>query len=173
VAFLVRPGRKAQLDRDGLAIESPSAGDWRGPVRAVLAEEVRPGWDVVLLACKAYDLDAAIEAVRPAVDGRTAVLPLLNGLSHIEALEAAFGPGRVLGGLAKIQATLAPAALCATSPRSRPWSSASWTGACPSASWRCRPPSPARRSRPRRRPTSAAGCGRSSPSSAPSPRRRC
>jgi 2-dehydropantoate 2-reductase len=108
VAFLVRPGRKAQLERDGLAIESPSTGDWRGPVRAVLAEEVRPGWDVVLLACQAYDLEAAIEAVRPAVDGRTAVLPLLNGLSHIEALEAAFGPGRVLGGLAKIQATLAP-----------------------------------------------------------------
>jgi 2-dehydropantoate 2-reductase len=102
VAFLVRPGRKAQLERDGLAIESPSAGDWRGPVRAVLAEEVGPGWDVVLLACKAYDLGAAIEAIRPAVDGRTAVLPLLNGISHIDALEAAFGPGRALGGLAWI-----------------------------------------------------------------------
>ena len=111
VAFLVRPGRKAQLDRDGLAIESASAGDWRGPVRALLAEEVRPGWDVVMLACKAYDLDTAIEAVRPAVDRRTAVLPLLNGLSHLDALGAAFGPERVLGGLAKIQATLAPIGL--------------------------------------------------------------
>jgi 2-dehydropantoate 2-reductase len=108
VAFLVRPGRKAQLERDGLVIESPSAGDWRGPVRALLAEEVRPGWNVVLLACKAYDLEAAIEAIRPAVDGRTAVLPLLNGISHIDALEAAFGPGRALGGLAWIGATLAP-----------------------------------------------------------------
>ncbi len=108
VVFLVRPGRKAQLDRDGLVIESPSAGDFRGPVSAVLAEEVRPGWDVVLLACKAYDLEDAIEAVRPAVDGRTAVLPLLNGLSHIDALEAAFGQDRVLGGLAKVQATLTP-----------------------------------------------------------------
>jgi 2-dehydropantoate 2-reductase len=108
VAFLVRPGRKAQLERDGLAIESPSMGDWRGPVRTLLAEEVGPGWDVVVLACKAYDLDAAIGAVRPAVDGRTAVLPLLNGLSHIEALEVVFGPGRVLGGLASIAATLTP-----------------------------------------------------------------
>ncbi len=41
VAFLVRPGRKIQLERAGLAIESPSMGDWRGPVRALLAEEVR------------------------------------------------------------------------------------------------------------------------------------
>ena len=106
VAFLVRPGRKAQLERDGLAIESPSTGDWRGPVREVLAEEVRPGWDVVLLACKAYDLDAAIEALRPAVDGRAAVLPLLNGMSHIEALEAAF-TGSQLGRafIASIQRT--------------------------------------------------------------------
>jgi 2-dehydropantoate 2-reductase len=108
VAFLVRPGRKAQLERDGLMIESPSAGDWRGPVQALLAGEARPGWDVVLLACKAYDLDDAIGAVRPAVDGRTAVLPLLNGLSHVEVLEAAFGPERMLGGLAGIVATLAP-----------------------------------------------------------------
>ena len=108
VAFLVRAGRRAQLDRDGLVIESPSAGDWRDAVDTVAAEEVRPGWDVVLLTCKAYDLDAAIAAVRPAVDERTAVLPLLNGLPHVEALEAAFGPGRVLGGLAVVQATLAP-----------------------------------------------------------------
>ena len=108
VAFLVRPDRKAQLDRNGLAIESPSAGAWRGLVRALLAEEVRPGWDVVLLTCKAYDLDDAIEALRPAVDARTAVLPLLNGLAHLDALGAAFGEERVLGGLAKIQATLGP-----------------------------------------------------------------
>jgi 2-dehydropantoate 2-reductase len=106
VAFLVRPRRKAQLDRDGLLIESPSAGDWRGPVSALLAEEVKPGWDVILLACKAYDLDAAIEVLQPAVDARTAVLPILNGLSHIQRLEEAFGTERVLGGLAIIQATL-------------------------------------------------------------------
>ncbi|WP_019014325.1 ketopantoate reductase family protein [Elioraea tepidiphila] len=108
VAFLVRPGRKAQLDRDGLVIESPSAGDARLAVTALLADDLpRAGaWDVVLLTAKAYDLDAAIAAIRPAVGKTTAVLPLLNGLSHIDTLVAAFGTGRVLGGLAKIQATL-------------------------------------------------------------------
>lgn len=107
VAFLVRPGRRAVLERDGLRIESPF-GAWQGRVRTLAAEEASPGWDAVLLSCKAYDLDDAIAAIRPAVDGRTAILPVLNGLSHVDRLAEAFGPGRVLGGLAKIQATLAP-----------------------------------------------------------------
>jgi 2-dehydropantoate 2-reductase len=107
VAFLVRPRRRAQLEADGLAVESPY-GALRRPVPLLSPGEVSPGWDVVLLACKAYDLDDAIAAIRPAVDARTAVLPVLNGISHIETLRRAFGAERVLGGIAKIQATLAP-----------------------------------------------------------------
>jgi 2-dehydropantoate 2-reductase len=108
VAFLVRPGRKAQLERDGLVIESASTGDARLAVTALGAEDLaRSGpWDIVLLTAKAYDLDTAIAAIRPAMGEGTAVLPLLNGLSHIDTLVAAFGEGRVLGGLAKIQAVL-------------------------------------------------------------------
>ena len=107
VAFLVRPRRRAQLERDGLVIESPY-GALRRPVPLLSPGEAGPGWDVVLLACKAYDLEDAVSAIRPAVDARTAVLPVLNGISHIETLRRAFGAERVLGGLAKIQATLAP-----------------------------------------------------------------
>lgn len=106
VAFLVRPARQAALARDGLRIESPF-GAWSGPVATVTADEARPGWDVVLLSCKAYDLDDAIAAIRPAVDARTAILPVLNGLAHVDRLVGEFGAGQVLGGLAKIQATLA------------------------------------------------------------------
>lgn len=107
VAFLVRPARQAALRRDGLRIESPF-GAWQGPVAILSAEEARPGWDVVLLSCKAYDLEDAIAAIGPAVDARTAILPVLNGLAHLDRLAEAFGAARVLGGLAKIQATLAP-----------------------------------------------------------------
>jgi 2-dehydropantoate 2-reductase len=104
--FLVRPARAAQLARDGLVISSPM-GDYRAPVRTVQAEDLRPGWDVVLLTCKAYDLASAIETIRPAVDQQTAIIPVLNGPAHIAALQSAFGADRVLGGLAKIQASLA------------------------------------------------------------------
>lgn len=107
VTFLVRPRRAAQLAESGLRIESPF-GEARLQVKTVTAEALGPGWDVILLACKAYDLDEAMAAIRPAVDGRTAILPVLNGLSHVETLGHAFGAERVLGGLCKIQATLSP-----------------------------------------------------------------
>jgi len=107
VAFLVRPARAAALARDGLRIESPF-GAWQGAVATLTAGQARPGWDVVLLACKAYDLDDAIAAIGPAVDSRTAILPVLNGIAHLDVLDAAFGSAQVLGGLARIQATLGP-----------------------------------------------------------------
>lgn len=105
VAFLVRPARAEALARDGLRIESPF-GDAQLAVTALTT--ATPGWDLVLLACKAYDLPAAIDTLRPAIGSRTAILPVLNGLAHLKPLDAAFGADRVLGGIAKIQATLAP-----------------------------------------------------------------
>jgi 2-dehydropantoate 2-reductase len=109
VAFLLRPARKAAVDRDGLVVESAAAGDLRLEVRTVSTEQAGVGWDLVLLACKAYDLGDAIATIRPAMaDPRAGVLPLLNGMSHLDTLGAEFGAGRVLGGLAGIQATLAP-----------------------------------------------------------------
>ena len=66
VTFLVRPGRAAQLAQDGLVVESP-AGDIRRPVATVGAEGVTPSHELVLLTCKAYDLDLSIAAIRPAM----------------------------------------------------------------------------------------------------------
>ena len=108
VTFLVRPGRAAALAKDGLILESPF-GNAKLAVKTIQAAELQPGWDVILLSNKAYDLDDAIATIRPGVDGRTAILPVLNGLSHIDTLKREFGAERVLGGLCKIQATLTPA----------------------------------------------------------------
>jgi len=105
IAFLVRPARAAALSANGLRVESPFGGFHR-PVTTLT--QAQPGWDVILLACKAYDLDDAMAAIRPAVTEGTAILPVLNGLAHIETLRARFGAEQVLGGLAKIQATLTP-----------------------------------------------------------------
>jgi 2-dehydropantoate 2-reductase len=105
--FLVRPQRAAALARDGLRIAS-GLGDYQAKVRLITPDALQPGFDVLLLTCKAYDLAEAIETSRPAVDARTTILPVLNGISHIATLRKAFGDGPVLGGLAKIQASLAP-----------------------------------------------------------------
>ena len=105
VTFLVRPGRRAQLERDGLVIES-TMGNLKTPVKTVSAEEVKDDYDVVLLTCKSYDLESAMDAIAPAMTGRCAVVPMLNGMSHLETLDARFGRSNVFGGLCAILATM-------------------------------------------------------------------
>lgn len=106
VTFLVRERRYEQLRKHGLKLRS-AYGNADLSARAVTAAD-NGRYDFVLLACKAYDLDSAIESIRPAVKDGTAVLPLLNGLAHIDLLNRTFGKDRVLGGLAKIAVTLKP-----------------------------------------------------------------
>src|SRR5438876_10461254 len=105
VTFIVRPRRRAQIERDGLVIESPN-GNARVAAKTLLAEEVRPGYDWVLFTCKAYDLESAMAAIAPAMDNRCAVLPVLNGLAHFDTLDQRFGRSQVLGGTAHINAML-------------------------------------------------------------------
>ena len=109
VTFLVREARAAQLQAHGLQIRSP-LGDADVAVHSVLATELpalaaAQPFDLVILSCKAYDLDSAIEAIAPALGQSTSVLPILNGLRHYPALEARFGRERVLPGLCFISAS--------------------------------------------------------------------
>jgi 2-dehydropantoate 2-reductase len=104
VTFLVRERRAEILARDGLVIRS-EAGDLAIQVRTVTAATAKPGYDAILLSCKAYDLDDAIAALRPAAAGAL-IVPLLNGMRHLDALDAAFGAENVAGGVAAISVTL-------------------------------------------------------------------
>lgn len=106
VRFLVRPRRAELLARNGLVIASP-LGDLRTPVNTLT--EADSAFDAVLLACKAYDLDNAMEAIAPAVGPSTLILPLLNGVRQLDRLDARFGRERVLGGLCHIGVTVGPA----------------------------------------------------------------
>jgi len=105
VTFLVRAARAAALNERGLAIES-TFGDVTIPVKTVTADTLSGFFDTVLLTAKAYDLEPAIVAIQPAVGPETAILPVLNGLVHLDRLDAAFGRERVLGGVAYIAATM-------------------------------------------------------------------
>jgi 2-dehydropantoate 2-reductase len=105
VTFLVRPTRTTVLRTRGLVIESPM-GDLRLPVKVATAATLDGRFDTVLLTAKAYDLDQAIVAIGPAVGPATVILPVLNGLGHLDRLDAIFGAERVLGGVAYIGATL-------------------------------------------------------------------
>ena len=109
VTFLVRPQRAALLAKDGLRILSKAGGDLTLRPKCVLAGEVKPAYDIVILTAKAFDLPSAVDAIAPAMtDGKGNVLPLLNGMAHLAVLDARFGRERVLGGVAYIGSTLAP-----------------------------------------------------------------
>src|SRR5689334_11550252 len=107
VTFLVRERRAAQLRARGLMVKSPH-GDFHTAAPHILSAQGGAPFDLVMVACKAYDLEGAIESLRPAIGPSTHVLPLLNGLAHLERLAAEFGGERVLGGSCGIPATLTP-----------------------------------------------------------------
>ncbi|PLZ03052.1 2-dehydropantoate 2-reductase [Burkholderia sp. WAC0059] len=107
VAFLVRPRRAAVLAALGLQVRSV-LGNFDAPVRTVQRDALKPGYDLILLSCKAFDLDAALADFTPAVGPQTVVLPFLNGLGVYDRLDARFGRERVAGGVSYIATTLGP-----------------------------------------------------------------
>jgi 2-dehydropantoate 2-reductase len=105
VTFLIRPKRAAQL-AGGLFIRS-AKGDLKvaAPKTVTEASLCEP-FDLVLLSCKSFDLDSAMDSFAPAMGSASSVLPLLNGMAHIEKLQQRFGAGAVLGGQCQISSTL-------------------------------------------------------------------
>lgn len=105
VTFLVRPRRAAALTERGLRIKSPTRETTVKP-RLVTADTLGEPYDIVVLAVKSYMLEDALRDVAPAVGEETVVVPLLNGMRHLDTLTAAFGPERAYGGVCMIHATL-------------------------------------------------------------------
>ena len=106
VTFLLRPGRAKALASTGLVVKSRFGDLALPPPPFVLADAIASSFDVVIVGCKAYDLAETMESFAPAVGPGTAILPLLNGMRHVDDLKNRFGPERVLGGLCLISATL-------------------------------------------------------------------
>ncbi|MGB0571704.1 MAG: ketopantoate reductase family protein [Alphaproteobacteria bacterium] len=105
--FLVRAPRRDRLLAGGIKIHSDFSDDADVlTVKAITAEAIDGPFDVVLVTCKAYQLDDAMETIAPAVGPDTAILPVLNGMKQIDLLGARFGADRVLGGTTYIGARL-------------------------------------------------------------------
>ena len=106
VTFLVRPKRAGELASAGLVIKSPNGDVTLKMPPTVQADTIKDKFDVVVLSCKAYDLDDAIRSFAPAVGPQTSIIPMLNGMAHLDTLDRTFGRERVLGGLCAIAVTL-------------------------------------------------------------------
>jgi 2-dehydropantoate 2-reductase len=106
VTFLVRPRRAEQLRREGLVVVSP-LGNLNLPSPSwVTAQDLKEHYALIIVSSKSYDLEASIQDFAPGVGPNSLVLPLLNGMRHLDVLDAQFGMQRVLGGLARISSTL-------------------------------------------------------------------
>ncbi len=105
VTFLVRPRRAAQLAEHGLVVKS-ALGDIQRPVKVLT--EAETAFDIVIVACKSFDLDGALDTIAPAQGPDSGVLPLLNGIRHLDTIAARFGAHRTMGGCAYISTALLP-----------------------------------------------------------------
>jgi len=105
VTFLVRPRRAEEFARNALQVVSPH-GDFTVRIRTVTAAEIRNPFDVVFVSVKSYSLKEAMDQFAPAIGSDSMILPILNGIGHVDRLTERFGAAAVLGGMANISATI-------------------------------------------------------------------
>ena len=98
VTFLVRSRTANRLSSEGLKIKLED-DFYRSSVQITSAEQLNETFDVIILTCKAFDIDEAIDAITPAVGSQTAILPILNGVNHIDMLIERFNIKNILGGV--------------------------------------------------------------------------
>ncbi len=105
VTFLVRERRAAELRANGLQVISPH-GSFNLAPKLVTAGKIDAPFDAVLLSVKAYSLDAALDDLAPAIGPGSVILPVLNGMKHVETLSSRFGRHAVAGCVCRIAACL-------------------------------------------------------------------
>ena len=105
VTFLVRPKRAAQLQAAGLQIKSPN-GDLTIRPQLVIADALREHYEAVLLAVKGFSLETVMGDFAAAVGPQTMILPVLNGMKHVDILSARFGARAVAGCACRIAVEL-------------------------------------------------------------------
>ncbi|MFZ1908005.1 MAG: 2-dehydropantoate 2-reductase [Burkholderiales bacterium] len=105
VTFLVRPARAEQLRETGLRIASPH-GDATLHPTLVTADRITQSYDAVLLSVKGFQLNAALDQMAPAIGPETMILPVLNGMRHMDVLARRFSPANLVGCVLKVATTL-------------------------------------------------------------------
>jgi 2-dehydropantoate 2-reductase len=99
VTFLVLPKRAGEIEAQGLRILSPMHGDFTVRPKTITAAQIASPYDVIFLSVKSYSLAAAINDFAPAVGPQTVIIPVLNGMHHMDVLTQKFGEHAVLGGV--------------------------------------------------------------------------
>lgn len=104
VNFLLRNQRYELIKKNGLIVQSGLDIKKYFP-KVYTSENLKENFDLIIIACKSYDLDNVIRSLNN-IASNGIILPFLNGLDHIERLDQQYGPDRVMGGTANIAATV-------------------------------------------------------------------
>ena len=104
VTFIARGAHLAAIRESGLRVESMDGNFSIHPAKATDSPETLGKVDLILLAIKAWQLDNAIQPMKSMVGTNTIILPLLNGMEHMDTLLASFGEEHVIGGFCRISA---------------------------------------------------------------------
>jgi 2-dehydropantoate 2-reductase len=104
VTYLLRDKRQAKIQAEGLVIETPKDTFTVQP-KTITRDQLKPEYDLIVLAPKSFDFEDALASLEGA-SAKGVFLPFLNGLDHIQQLDAKFGKDRVMGGVAQIAATI-------------------------------------------------------------------
>ena len=100
VHFVARGAHLEALRKQGLTIENKEQGDIHVAKVNVTDDPATIGTaDVVIIAVKLKDTDAAAQAVKSIVGPQTAVLSLQNGVIKDDIMRRAFGDKAVMGGV--------------------------------------------------------------------------
>ncbi|WP_102346591.1 ketopantoate reductase family protein [Bacillus sp. Marseille-P3661] len=105
VTFLVRPKRYEQLKKHGLNVYSVHGDFSICPTLAKDVSQIKEP-DLVILSLKNYHLNEALPQISELVQKGSKILPLLNGVEHLDLLVSKYGKENVLGGLCQIETTL-------------------------------------------------------------------
>jgi 2-dehydropantoate 2-reductase len=102
VTFIARGQPLQAIRENGLQVKSPNGDFVVKPAKATDdPAEVGPV-ELILLCVKTYDAVTAAEQMKPMVGPQTVIIPVLNGIDHIETLRAILGAEHLLGGMASL-----------------------------------------------------------------------
>ena len=106
VSFVARGAHLQALQRSGLRIDSPKGDLALAQVKATDDPAVIGVVDVVLITVKMYDLESAVQSIRPLVGPDTAVITLQNGVEAVDIVARHIARPNVVGGVAYISAVI-------------------------------------------------------------------
>jgi 2-dehydropantoate 2-reductase len=103
VTFVARGAHLKAMRENGLLIENEPQGDIHVRNVKVTDDPATIGAvDLVIIAVKLWDTEAAARALKPIVGPRTAVLSLQNGVIKDDILRREFGAETLMGGVAYV-----------------------------------------------------------------------